>query len=196
VRAKLQALVLTRDDLVAQRVACSNRLKAPGAEPVAPYLQPLLACLQAQIRELDAAIAATLRETQALRCAQSALCSIAGVGAQTAAALIALMPELGQIGHKQAAALAGLAPHPKQSGATDAYRRTRGGRPQVKRALFMAALTAARHEPALRLAYQRLKSAGKKPIVAITAIMRKIVVIANARLRDAFNAAKIPNQLS
>ncbi|MGN6820586.1 MAG: transposase, partial [Sphingomonas sp.] len=79
----------------------------------------------------------------------------------------------------------GLAPHPRQSGSNDAYRRTRGGRPEIKQALFMAALAAARHNPTLRHFYQRLKSNGKKPIVARIAVMRKIIVIANARIRDA-----------
>ena len=73
---------------------------------------------------------------------------------------------------RKAAALAGLAPHPKQSGDTEGYRRTRGGRPEVKRVLFMAALSARKHNPNLKAFYERLVQAGKKPLVAITAIMR------------------------
>ena len=94
------------------------------------------------------------------------------------------MPELGTIDGKKAAALAGLAPHPRQSGVADRYRRTRGGRPEVKRILFMAALSAARHDTALSSFYQRLRDNGKRPLVALTAVMRKMIVIANARLRD------------
>ena len=109
---------------------------------------------------------------------------MAGVGAATAAALLALMPELGQLDRRQVAALAGLAPHPRQSGATEAYRRTRGGRPEVKRVLFMAALSAARYNETLRIVYQRLLANGKCKLVALTAIMRKLIVIANAKLRD------------
>jgi len=82
------------------------------------------------------------------------------------------------------AALAGLAPHPKQSGTNNAYRRTRGGRPEVKHTLFMAALAAARHNPTLNTFYKRLISNGKKPIVALVAVMRKLITIANDRLRD------------
>jgi transposase len=95
------------------------------------------------------------------------------------------MPELGSLPRRQAAALAGLAPHPNQSGQTDAYRRTRGGRPEIKRVLFMAAISAAKHNPTLSAFYKRLLSTGKKPLVAITAIMRKLVVIANAKLKTA-----------
>ena len=95
------------------------------------------------------------------------------------------MPELGSLDRRKAAALAGLAPHPQQSGDTEGYRRTRGGRPEVKRVLFMAALSARKHNPNLKAFYERLVQAGKKPLVAITAIMRKLVVIANAKLRTA-----------
>ena len=94
------------------------------------------------------------------------------------------MPELGSLDRRKAAALAGLAPHPKQSGDTEGYRRTRGGRPEVKRVLFMAALSARKHNPNLKAFYERLV-AGKKPLVAITAIMRKLVVLANAKLKSA-----------
>jgi transposase len=111
--------------------------------------------------------------------------TITGIGAQTAAALVALMPELGQLGRRQAAALAGLAPHPNQSGTRHGYRRTQGGRPEVKRLMFMAAMTAVRHDPGLRQFHHRLIAAGKKPIVALVAVMRKLIVIGNARLRTA-----------
>ena len=93
------------------------------------------------------------------------------------------MPELGSLNRGQAAALAGLAPHPRQSGNSDAYRHTTGGEPEIKRILFMAALAAARHHPQLRPFFLKLTNNGKKPIVAITALMRKLIVIANAKLR-------------
>lgn len=185
-RERLQTLVLTRADLVAQRTACTNRLAAPGAAPVRACLQALLACLATQIQALDTAIAETLAGSPDLSRARTVLRTIKGIGPATAAALLALMPELGRIDRRQAAALAGVAPHPNQSGGSDGYRRTRGGRPEVKRTLFLAALTASRYNPDLKAAYQRLKAAGKKPLVAITALMQRLVVIANARLRDAY----------
>lgn len=184
-RERLQTLVRTRADLVAQRTACTNRLGAPGMEPVRAALQALRDCLETQIAALAAAIAETLRRIARTDRSEQALRSIPGIGPITAASLIALMPELGRIGRRQAAALAGLAPHPNQSGRSDAYRRTRGGRTGIKSILFMPALAAARHDPAMRNAYARLIANGKKPIVAITAIMRRIIVIANARVRDA-----------
>jgi transposase len=94
-------------------------------------------------------------------------------------------PILTSVDSRQAASLAGLAPHPHQSGQRDGYRRTRGGRPEVKRALFMAAMAARNHNPTLKAVYERLLQNGKKPIVALTALMRKLITIINARVRDA-----------
>jgi transposase len=118
-----------------------------------------------------------------MREAAQTLRAIAGIGPATAATLLALMPELGHLNRRQAAAPAGLAPHPRQSRAFDAYRRTRGGRPQVKSAMFMAARSVVRYNKSLTAFYQRLLANGKKKLVALTAVMRKLIVIANAKLR-------------
>ena len=185
-RQKLQALVLTRQDMVADRVAWTNRLKAPGVDNARSHMAKILKCLQAQITAIEAEIDALIKKTASLRQSEQVLSAIPGIGARTAATLLALMPELGTMDRRQAAALAGLAPHPQKSGATDAYRRTKGGRPLVKKALFLAAMSAAKNHPQLKLAHQRLREAGKKPMVALTAIMRKLIVIANAKLRDSF----------
>ena len=184
-RLHLQSLVSARRDLVAQRTASSNRLKAPGGTQAKPYFTALVACLDEQIAAIDRHIARLIAEDANLAQAAQVLGSVPGIGAKTAPVLLALMPELGACSGKQAASLAGLAPHPRQSGANDAYRRVRGGRPEVKRALFMAAMAAATRSKAMKDVYQRLIDKGKKPLVAIIAIMRKMIVIANARIRDA-----------
>jgi len=184
-RDQLQALVLTRQDFVAGQQAARNRLTAPGAEIVTPYLEQLLDCLETEIRAIEAAIEALIGRHKPLDEAAKTLRAVAGIGPTTAAGLVALMPELGRLNRRQAAALAGLAPHPRQSGASDAYRRTKGGRPEVKRLMFMAALSAVKHHQNLKAFYQRLVSNGKKKLVALTAVMRKLIVICNARLRDA-----------
>jgi transposase len=189
-RERLQALVLARRDLIKDRLAYANRRAAPAAEPVHPYLEALVESFDAQIKAIEANIKTLCAACEPIAKAVQTLVTIQGVGQKTAAALIALMPELGSLPRRQAAALAGLAPHPNQSGQTDAYRRTRGGRPEIKRVLFMAAISAAKHNPTLSAFYKRLLSAGKKPLVAITAIMRKLVVIANAKLRTA-NALQV-----
>lgn len=185
VRARLQTLVLTRRDMVNDHTAYTNRLKAPTAKDAAPFFKKLLACLERQIKAVEAEINSILVYCDELAHANRILRDIPGFGVTTAAALVALMPELGTLSRRQVAALAGLAPHPKDSGMTSGYRRTRGGRPEIKRTLFMAALSAARHNPILSAFYQRLIKNGKKPIVAITAVMRKLIIIANAKIRDA-----------
>lgn len=184
-RERLHTLVMVRRDMVAARTAWSNRQLAPGATAAMDFTTPIVACLDAQLRVIDAAIEAVIAAAQPLAQAVRCLRGIAGIGATTAAALVALMPELGTLDRRQAAALAGLAPHPNQSGRSDRYRRTRGGRPVVKQTLFMAALSAARHHPTLRMFHQRLIAKGKKPVVALVAVMRKLIVICNARLRPA-----------
>lgn len=184
-RLKLQSLVLARRDLIAERTACGNRLKAPGGAEAKPYFVALAGCLDEQIAAIDRHIARLIAENANLAHAAQVVRSVPGIGPKTAPVLLALMPELGACSGKQAASLAGLAPHPRQSGAADAYRRVRGGRPEVKRALFMAAMSAATRSKAMKAVYKRLIGNGKKPLVAIVAIMRKMVVIANAKMRDA-----------
>jgi len=183
-RQTLQTLVLTRRDLVDQRVACNNRMTAPGAAVARPFLKRLLARLDAEITAIEAAAAALIKRHQTLDRAVCSLRSLSGIGFVTAASIVALMPELGTLNRRQAAALAGLAPHPAQSGTSDGYRRTRGGRPELKKVLFMAALTAVRRDPKLSVFYRRLIANGKKPLVAITAVMRKLIVTCNALLRQ------------
>lgn len=182
-RAELAALVLTRQDMVQSRTAWSNRRKAPGA--IASLIDPVCQTLDEQIRAIEAAMETLIDRCRPLRQDIATVRTIKGLGPLAGPGLLALMPELGTLDRKQAAALAGLAPHPNQSGTRDGYRRTRGGRPEVKRLLFLPAMTAARHDPVLSAFYQRLIMSGKKRIVALVAVMRRIVVIANARLREA-----------
>ena len=183
-RQQLQTLVLARRELVRQRVACSNRLASPGAAPVGERLQRILDVLDQEIAGLEADIAQLIDHSMVLTRAITVVRTLRGFGPAVAAAVVALMPELGTLGRRQAAALAGLAPHPNQSGSADRYRRTRGGRPDIKQILFMAAMAAVRSDPSIKAFYRRLIGNGKKPLVALTAVMRKMIVIANARLRD------------
>ena len=195
-RDRLQVMVLARQDLVDQRQAFKNRLAAPGVEPVKASFEAVVACLDTEIKHIDRDIQ-TLIETQApLKKAAAALRAIGGFGPVVTAGLLGLMPELGTIDRRKIAALAGLAPHPNQSGKADGYRHTRGGRDAVRPLLFMAALVAARSNPKLKTVYQRLLDNHKKPIVAITALMRKLIVIANAVVRDAMAQLKIGTQVS
>jgi transposase len=181
---RLQALVRRRADLVAFRVAERNRSRAPGAKAIAASFRAMLATIERQIEALDAAIEALVAKSHSL-CRRVAVCTaMDGIGLTSAATLIAQMPELGSLQRRQAASLAGTAPHPNESGTAKGRRRQRGGRPQVRTALFMPALRAAAGKGEFATFYKRLTENGKPPILAIAATMRKIVVTLNARLRD------------
>jgi transposase len=181
----LRTLTRLRTQLVKQRVALTNQLKAPGGEIAKQRLRAMRDAATDQITAIEADLRDLIDGDPATAEAVTIIEDIPGCGHVTAVTLAALMPELGTMTGRQAASLAGLAPHPHQSGQRDGYRCTRGGRPEVKRALFMAAMAARNHNPTLKAVYQRLVANGKKPLVALTALMRKLITIINARIRDA-----------
>lgn len=183
--AALQALVQRRADLVGMRTAEKNRAQAPGASLIARSCKAMLAAIGKQIEQIESSIKEIFAASPGLAQTAKTLRTVTGIGQKTASVLCALMPELGGLNAKQAAALAGLAPHPNESGAGARYRRMRGGRPQIRKALFMPALAAVRQKGSLRDFFLALTARGKKPIVAVAAVMRKMIVIANARVRDA-----------
>ena len=117
------------------------------------------------------------------------LTAISGVGPRTAALLLAQMPELGTLNRREAAALAGLAPFNHDSGKHRGQRSIFGGRRAVRTGLYMAALVAARHNPILATFYQRLRAAGKPPKLALTATMRKLLLVLNSALKPHPNCA-------
>ena len=181
-------LVTRRQQLVEMKVAENNRAKgARIANALKASCRAMLRTLNAQITRIERAIDALVAQSTALTETVARYRELPGIGPRTAQGLAAFMPELGHLSRRQAAALAGVAPHPSDSGTRRGYRSMRGGRPQVRAVLFMAALAAARAKGPLKAFYNRLIQNGKKPIVAIAALMRKIIVILNARQRDALN---------
>ena len=182
---EIRTLIRLCTQLVKQRAALSNQIKAPGGGIAKKHLGALYNAACRQISAIEADIRELIDRDSATATVVAIIKAIPGCGHLTAVTVAALMPELGSMTGRQAASLAGLAPHPHQSGQRDGYRRTRGGRPEVKRALFMAAMAARNHNPTLKAVYERLLQNGKKPIVALTALMRKLITIINARIRDA-----------
>lgn len=182
-RLALASLMRYRQDLLKQRTQARNRRKAPGAQPVAHLLDEMIAVLDRQIRALDTTIAQTIASLKEIAHAETVLRRVAGFGPVVSRSLIALMPELGTLSRRQAASLAGLAPHPRDSGQTRNHRHMRGGRSELRPMLFMAALSAARTNPHLRDFYKRLCDAGKPKRLALAAVARKLVVIANTLLK-------------
>jgi len=146
--------------------------------------QTLMDCYQTQIQAVEAKLEALLKKDQVLQQRVEALDAIEGVGSRTALVILAHMPELGQLNRQQAAALAGLAPWTRESGTMKGVRCIGGGRPEVRLALYMSALSATRFNPVLRAFYQRLIAKGKLPKVALTAVMRKLLVYMNHKLKS------------
>ncbi len=171
--------------MVLMRSAEETRSRHPKHQNLKASFAEVVKFLNAKIKEIEAEIKDLIAQSQALAAKIAVMTSLTGIGRQTAAVLAGFMPELGALTRRKAASLAGCAPHPRDSGANRGYRATTGGRAVVKRALFMAALSARKSHPALRQFYERLVQHGKKPMAAITAVMRKLIVILNAMLRDA-----------
>ncbi len=182
--ADLKDLHLARRALVKDRTAARNRQKIARMPLIKRQLAQRLRQIQTQIQAVDAAIEQQIQNHPLLRRRFNILISIPGIADTTAAALLVEMPELGTLEAKQAASLAGLAPVTRQSGTWRGRARIRGGRATLRQALYMPALVAARFNPDLKAIYTRLKDAGKPPKVAITPVMRKLLITANALLRE------------
>ena len=188
---QIEALVARRLDLVAMRRQEQCRLKAPRAL-LADDIAGHIAELDTRIRAIETQIQQIIAQHEQFAIRDKALRSVPGISFVLAPLLIATMPELGSINRHQAASLAGCAPHPKDSGKTNAYRHSSGGRRQLRPPLFIAALAAARGDNPLGDFYRSLLKAGKPKRLALAAVMRKIITIANARVRDALYPALTP----
>jgi len=151
---------------------------------VRPFLDRAIAQATAELAELDAAIAARVAAEPTWRAERAVLESVPGVGPVVAATLVAELPELGTLGPKQVAALAGLAPRTRESGKRRAPATIGGGRRGVRCALYLAAVTGIRWNPTIRAFYTHLLAAGKPKKLALVACARKLLGILNAMLRD------------
>lgn len=182
-QALLAEIINARDGLVRDRTALKNREKNLTLAILKRHCKQRLDQIARHIDALDAEIADIIAADPALARRHEILTSIDGVGVLTANQLIATMPELGSLENKQAASLAGLAPVARQSGQWKGKSSIRGGRANVRQALYMPALVAARFNPDLKAKYRQLVEAGKPAKVAITTVMRKLIVTANALLK-------------
>jgi transposase len=177
-------------DLVARRRQIIQMIVAEGqrekrASPRAKRsITRLLRTMRSELTEIDAEIGETVRGSPIWREKEDLLSSVPGVGPVTARTMLAELPELGSLDRRRIAALAGLAPFTRQSGLWHGHSFIGGGRASVRTALFMAAMTAMRRNPALRAFHHRLRAAGKPKMVALIAVARKLLTILNAILRD------------
>lgn len=181
---ELTELVAARRGLMRDRTACLNRAKNHRIALLKRQAAQRLKQLESQIAAIDRLCRDLIAADTALADRLTILLSIPGIGEATAVAMLADMPELGQLEPKQAASLAGLAPVARESGTWRGKSFIRGGRAHLRQALYLPALVAMRFNAPLKAKYQALIEAGKPPKVAITAIMRKLIVLANALLHD------------
>ncbi|MEW6718265.1 MAG: IS110 family transposase [Chloroflexota bacterium] len=181
---QLTSLVRRRKQLLEMRTAEKNRLTTTRLQPLRERIQGHIAWLETDIRFLEKEIDNLIRCSPVWSSKRSIMRSVRGVGPVTVCTLLAELPELGQLNRKKIAALVGVAPMNRDSGHQRRKRHVKGGRSTVRRVLYMATLTATRRNPSIRSFYLRLLDNGKEKKVALTACMRKLLVILNAMLRD------------
>lgn len=185
--AALGELVAARRALIKERTATLNRQKNLTISLLERQAGQRLKQIAAQIEAIDAECRKLIAAEAELARRCEILTSIPGLGEATAFAIIADMPELGTLANKQAASLAGLAPVDRQSGQWKGKSFVQGGRSRLRQALYMPALVAIRFNHPLKAKYEALRKTGKPAKLAITAIMRKLIVLANALIRDGRN---------
>jgi transposase len=179
----MKELLVARRGLVKDRVAAISRNHVHQAPLLKRFAAQRLRQVERQIAGIDDALRALCRAAPSLQARLDILVSIPGIGEATALAMLIDMPELGAIEHKCAASLAGLAPLARDSGQHSGKRFIRAGRAHLRQALYMPALVAIRFNADTKAKYQALTAAGKPPKVALTAVMRKLIILANALLQ-------------
>jgi transposase len=167
-------------DMITQE---NNRLEHAG-KYAKKSIQAVLKTLKKALSAMDAALAKTILQDPQLLAKRERLQTVKGVGTVVASALVADLPELGQLSNKQITALVGLAPYNRDSGTLRGKRTIWGGRAHVRSICYMAALVAIRYNPQIKQFYQRLCDVGKQKKVAIIACMRKLIVIMNAMMKN------------
>ncbi len=179
----LKDLHVARTGLIKDRTKLRNRLQVQDIAVLKRQTKARLAQVERQIVELDTEIAALIETCKITARSRDILCSMPGIGAVTAAAMLTLLPEIGTLERKQVASLAGLAPITRQSGQWQGKAFIGGGRKPLRDALYMPALVAMRFNPDLKAKYNALRDAGKPAKVAIVAVMRKLIEMANALVK-------------
>jgi transposase len=188
-QVQLRELESQRRHLTHLLVMEQNRGARLGESSVRLLNRRLIKQIQNQIEKVDLLIKTQIEQSQELSAKAHKLTAITGVGPRTAALLLAQMPELGQLNRREVAALVGVAPFNRDSGKLRGKRMIHGGRRPVRHGLYMAALVAARYNPILRSFYMRLRDAGKPAKVALTATMRKLLIVLNSALKPEVNYA-------
>ena len=179
----LNSMAARRHQVMTMLVSEKNRLSAATTVAVRPRIEAHIAWLERELDDLDEGLRQTLRQSPVWREKDDLLRTVPGVGEQLSITLLAYLPELGTLDRRQIAALVGVAPFNRDSGTLRGKRTVWGGRARVRAALYMGALVASRFNPVIRDFYQRLLADGKPKKLALTACMRKLLVILNSILK-------------
>ena len=188
---ELARQVARKLQLTDYKIAEQNRLSREVDALVIKSINRFLVFIEKELAKIDQRLDTLIELDPKLQAKAEAADSVFGVGRASAVTLVVIMPELGTLSSKQAGSLAGLAPFNKDSGKVVGQRHIYGGRPAIRCTLYMCVLSAIRRDGVIKTFYRRLVDAGKCKMVALTACMRKMMVIINARVRDAL-AAQIP----
>lgn len=180
----LFALLQRRLDLKQVIVAEKNRLKSPGCLLVKKSCQQMLKTATKQVELIDQQMQGLIDADPILKAKQKIIQTVPGIGKIISLELLILLPELGSLDRKKIASLCGVAPRANDSGTHQGYRRTNKGRKDIKPILFIAAMAARNSNSSLKQFYEKLIAKGKKKMVALVALMRKIIVIANAKIKE------------
>jgi transposase len=183
-QALLAELLSRRGQIVKTITAEKNRLGTARFKPVRRSIEKTIEWLKKQLAQIDEQIDDHIEQSPLWRAKEDLLKSVPGVGPGTARVLLGHLPELGSLNRREVAALVGLAPYARESGKWRGKRFVSGGRSVVRAALYMAALTASRCDPTLKAFYRRLVDQGKPAKLALTALMRKLLTVLNAIIRD------------
>ena len=179
----VSALLVRRRQVEEMLKAEKSRLRTVHVD-MRSSLERMIEILKEEVKRLEKDLDRFMKDHEAWQEQEQILCSAKGVGRVTAATLLAELPELGKLDRKKIAALAGLAPMNSDSGKKRGYRKTKGGRIEVRSVLYMSTLVATRYNPLIQVQYQELLRRGKVKKVALTACMRKFLTILNAMMRD------------
>lgn len=180
----LRELEDSRHDLMEMIQMQRNRLEHLEQPFVLEVTHTVIAQLQAQLERIEQRIKDHVQEHHPLQTKVQRMCQVKGVGLTTACSLLAYLPELGRLGDQQICALAGVAPINHDSGQYRGQRHMSGGRPQARKAIYMAALVASRHNRLMRELHDRMKAAGKPEKVILGTIMRRLIKVLNKLLAD------------
>jgi transposase len=182
-RQKLRDLIAYRSQITREITARSAQVRLYTAPDLLTRANTAIAALRAERKALEREIEALIKSQDATRALYKRLVTVPGIGLIGAATLLAELPELGRLSRRQIAALVGVAPFPNESGDRRGYRAIRGGRDEVRQALFNCARVAIEHNSVVKPFYQRLRARGKAHKVALVATMRKLLTILNAMLK-------------